>query len=72
MFDRVLNIPLLNVVVTHTAPKMKFSIKDSFSKCYQIRWKLQIWSHLLEESWMETLICCAVWYYIYQIPLQAS
>ena len=38
-----------------TAPKMKFSIKDFFSKCDQIRTKLRIWSHLLKKSLMETL-----------------
>ena len=32
-----------------TAQKMKFSIKDLFSKCDQIRRKLQIWSHLLKK-----------------------
>ena len=31
--------------------KMKFSINDSFSKCEQIRWKLQIWSHLHRIYW---------------------
>ena len=30
-----------------TAQKMKFFIKDFFSKCDQIRKKLRIWSHLL-------------------------
>ena len=39
---------------------MKFSIKDFFSKCDQIRRKLQIWSHLLNKSLMENLIFCAV------------
>ena len=29
----------------YTAQKMKFSIKDFFSKCDQIRRKLRIWSH---------------------------
>ena len=33
--------------------KMKFSIKDFFSKCDQIRRKLRIWSHLLKKSLME-------------------
>ena len=32
---------------------MKFSIKDFFSKCDQIRIILRIWSHLLEKSFME-------------------
>ena len=34
----------------HTAQKRKFSIKDFFSKCDQIRRKLRIWSHLLKKS----------------------
>ena len=29
---------------------MKFSIKDFFSKCDQIRRNLRIWSHLLKKS----------------------
>ena len=29
--------------------KVKFFIKDIFSKCDQIRRKLRIWSHLLEK-----------------------
>ena len=40
--------------------KMKFSIRDFFSKCDQIRRKQRIWSHLLKESLMENLIFCAV------------
>ena len=39
---------------------MKFSIKDFFSKCDQIRRKLQIWSHLLKKFLMENFIFCAV------------
>ena len=39
---------------------MKFSIKDFFSKCYQIRRELRIWSRLLKISLMENLIFCAV------------
>ena len=39
---------------------MKFSIKDFFSKCDQIRRKLRIWSHLLKKSSMEKFIFCAV------------
>ena len=34
---------------------MKFSAKDFFSKCDQIRRKLRIWSHLLKKSIMMTL-----------------
>ena len=39
---------------------MKFSIKDFFSKCDQIRRKLRIWSYLLNKSLMENFIFCAV------------
>ena len=39
---------------------MKFSIKDFFSNCDQIRRKLRIWSHLLKKSLMENFIFCAV------------
>ena len=35
---------------SYTVQKMKFSINDFFSKCNQIRRKLQIWSHLLKKS----------------------
>ena len=44
----------------YTTQKMKFSIKDFFSKCDQIRRKLRIWSHLLTKSLMENFIFCAV------------
>ena len=37
-----------------TGQKMKFSIKDCFGKCDQIRSFLRIWSHLLKKSLMET------------------
>ena len=43
-----------------TAQKMKFSIKDFFSKYDQIRSFLQIWSHLLNKSLMENFSFCAV------------
>ena len=43
-----------------TTQKMKFSIKDFFSKCDQIRSFMRIWSHLLKESLMENLIFCVV------------
>ena len=44
----------------YTAQKMKFSIKDFFSKCDQIHSFLWIWSHLLKKSIMENFIFCAV------------
>ena len=40
---------------------MKFSIKDFFIKCDQIRRKLQIWSHMLKKSLMKKFIICAVY-----------
>ena len=40
---------------------MKFSIKDFFRECDQIRSFLQIWSHLLKKSLTENFIFCAVW-----------
>ena len=40
--------------------KMKFSTRDFFSKCEQIRSFLWIWSHLLKQSLMENFIFCAV------------
>ena len=43
-----------------TTLKMKFSVKDFLSKCDQIRWKLRIWSHLLNKSLMESFNFCAV------------
>ena len=42
--------------VAATAQKMKFSIKDFFSKYDQILRKLWIWSHLLKKSLMENFI----------------
>ena len=42
-----------------TAQKIRFSIKDLFSKCDQIRRKLRIWSHLPKKSLMGNFILCA-------------
>ena len=42
--------------VISTAQKMKFSIKDFFSKYDKIRRKLRIWSHLLKKPLMENFI----------------
>ena len=39
---------------------MKFSIKNFFSKCDQIRKKLRVWSYLLKKSLMKNFIFCAV------------
>ena len=45
--------------VSSTEQKMKFSMKDFFSKCDQIR-RFRIWSHLLMKSLMENVIFYAV------------
>ena len=45
---------------TVTAEKMKFSIKDFFSKCDQILRDLRIWSYLLKKPLIENFIFCAV------------
>ena len=51
-----------------TARKMKFSIKDFFSKCDQIHSFLRIWSHLLKRSLMENVIFfiffCLFYFYL--------
>ena len=43
----------------NTTQKMKFSMKDFFSKSDQIHSFLQIWSHLLKKPSMENFIFCA-------------
>ena len=43
-----------------TAQKMKFFIKDFFSKYDKIRSLLRIWSHLLKKSFIVNFIFCAV------------
>ena len=53
------------VISTHICPqftprKMKFSIKDFFSKSDQTRSFLRVWSHLLKKSLMENFSFCAV------------
>ena len=45
--------------------KMKFSIKDFFSKYDQIRSFLRILSHLLKKSFMENFIFCASFHAIW-------
>ena len=50
---------LLLAVKEMHCTKMKFSIKDFFSKCDQIRSFLRTCSHLLKKSLMENFIFCA-------------
>ena len=51
---------LTHLISSFTAQKMKFSIKEFFSKYDQIFIFLRIWSHLLKKSLMENFIFCAV------------
>ena len=50
----------INLSVCTMHKKMKFSIKNLFSKCYTIRKKLRIWWHLLKKSLMENFFSFAV------------
>ena len=47
--------------VWSTVQKIKFFIKDFFSKCNQICRKQQIWSHLLKKSLMENFFFFVQW-----------
>ena len=50
---------------------MKFSIKDFFSKCDQIRRNLRIWSHLLKKFLIENFnffVDCAS--YVFRIKIK--
>ena len=46
----------LSKLETLTEQKMKFSIKDVFSKCDQIRSFLWMWRHLLKKALMKNYI----------------
>ena len=46
--------------IANTTQKMKFPIKDFFSKCDQIRSFLRIWAYLLKKFLMENVIFLAV------------
>ena len=50
----------IQIMEPHCRKKMKFSIKDFFSKCDEIRSFLRIWLHLLKKSLMENFLFCAV------------
>ena len=58
--NKKLALKLLTPIYLHPkfcfSQKMKFSIKDFFSKCDQILRKMWIWSYLLKKSLMENLI----------------
>ena len=60
IFNFVSNANSTQIQTRITTQKMRFFIKDFFSKCDQIRRFLQTSSHLLKKSVMENLIFCAV------------
>ena len=55
-----------------TEQKIKFSIKDFFSKCEQIRRKFRVWSYILEKSLMENFSFSAVNLTIARISLKSD
>ena len=58
----ILNVHAPTTHQINTAQKMKFSIKDFFSICDQIRRKLRIRWHILKKSLMKYFIFCAAEY----------
>ena len=64
-------INLIIFIITEWLPvttqKMRFSIQNFFSKCYQIHWKLRIWLHLLKKSLTENFIFCALCFIVTKI-----
>ena len=54
---------IVNIFQIALHKKMKFAIKDFFSKFVQIRRKLRIWSHLRKKSLTGNFIFCAVLYH---------
>ena len=59
-FHPFVSSPVFKRCKTYTVQNVKLCVKDFFSKCDQIRKKLQIWSHLLKKSLMETSFFCVV------------
>ena len=57
-FDLLVSLWSTNMV--STVQKIKFSIKDFFSKCDQIHSFLRLWSHLLKKFLIKKIIFCAV------------
>ena len=65
VFKTIVWVFLLKIVwfrrIFGTVQKMNIFVKNFFSKCDQIRWKLQICSHWLKKSLMENFIFSVVW-----------
>ena len=62
--------PVLITLKNPPSLHKQFSIRDSFSKCDQIRRKMRIWSHLLKKSFLKNFIFCAV--YVGRFTLQGT
>ena len=56
-------------VLTFISQKMKFFMKNLFSKCDQIGWKLLIWPHLLKKYLMENFIFCTMLQLVFFKPV---
>ena len=59
----------LRINAYFTLQKMKFSIKNFFSKCDHIRSFLRIWSYLLKKSFMENFNFCAAYFTLRWVKL---
>ena len=67
-----ITLVLVDQKTQFTAQKMKFSIKDFFSKLDQIRSFPQICSHLLEKSLLQNVGFSAMFEYSYLLPCTAD
>ena len=56
----LINCTISTCHIRRFSQKMKFSIKDFFTKCGQIRRRVWIWSHSLKKSQIENFIFYAV------------
>ena len=65
MHKNMYSTPAKTEKLSTNAQKNKFSIKDFFSKCDQIRRKLKIWSHLLKKFLLKNFIFCAVYQFYF-------
>ena len=63
-------LPICMKTESVSAQKMKFSIKDFFSKYDEIRKKLRIWSQFQKKSLMENFIFCA--FFVWRVCLKCK
>ena len=63
--SEMITLCVFQLITISLHKKMKFSIKDFFSRCDQILRKLQLWYHLLKKSLMQNFMFCAVYQHCY-------